>query len=217
MDHQPLTAAFFLIAHDEFEAGKLRINAELLGRGLAGAQLAELLLEYRLDITGDDRVLAVQAGETGDRIGDYVAQTIAQQPRPRLVRTWVDALAEPLTELVAGELVSSGLVTLQGGGRRLGRQVPDRYPATDLLAAARPRQQLERMLRTPASFDLRTGILGVLVGAVGIEATVLDPELDRVYLREVIDELEANLPPDLQALARGVRGASTADVTRVRR
>jgi hypothetical protein len=52
---------------------------------------------------------------------------------------------------------------------------------------------------------------------VGIEATVLDPELDRVYLREVIDELEANLPPDLQALARGVRGASMADVTRVRR
>ena len=134
-----------------------------------------------------------------------------------LVRTWVGAFNEPLTELVARELVSSGLVTRQAGGRRLGRRLPDRFPSTDLLAATRPRQQLERMLRAPQSFDLRTGILAVLIGAVGIETTVLDPELDRRDVREVIAELEENLPRGLQALARGVRGASMADVTRVQR
>jgi hypothetical protein len=218
MDHQPLAAAFFLITHDEFDDGKLRINPELLGRGLAGAQLAELLLDYRLDISDDDRVLVAQPAELDGGIGDYMVQTIAQQTRPRLVRIWVDAFAEPLVEMVARDLVSSGLVTRQPGARRLGRRLPDRFPGTDLLAAARPRQQLERMLRAPQSFDLRTGILAVLIGAVGIETTtVLDPELDRRDVREVIAELEENLPRDLQALARGVRGASTADVTRVSR
>ena len=214
MDRERLAADFFLIAHDEF-SGKLRISRDLLGCGLVGAQLAELIMANRLAVEGG-RVLVTEVRGDGDEIGAYVAESISRQTSTHSVRVWVDTFRETLYELVVRRLVEEGVVRREQGGRQLMRKRPDRFPATDLLAAARPRLRLEHMLRTPQEFDLPGAILAVLVGAVGVE-TVLDPEIDRVAARELMARLEENLPADLRSLVDGVRAAVAAVSLTVRR
>lgn len=215
MDRQRLAADFFLIAHDEF-SGKLRVSPELLCCGLVGAQLAELITENRLAVEGG-RVLVTDAqSEVGDQVGDYVVVSVARQTSTHSVRVWIDTFAEALYELIARQLINDGVVRREQGGRQLMRKRPDRFPATDLLGAARPRLRLEHMLRTPKEFDLPGAILAVLVGAVGVE-TVLDPEIDRAAARELMTRLEQNFPADLRALIEGVRAAAVAVSLTVRR
>ena len=152
----------------------------------------------------------------GDEVTTYVAESISRQTSTHSVRVWVDTFREVLYELVARRLVDEGVVRREQGGRQLMRRRPDRFPATDLLAAARPRLRLEHMLRTPQEFDLPGAILAVLVGAVGAE-TVLDPEIDRTAARELMTRLEENLPADVRALVEGVRAAVAAVSLTIRR
>ena len=214
MDLERLAADFFLIAHDEF-SGKLRISPDLLGCGLVGAQLAELIMANRIAVEGG-RVLVTEVRGGGDEVGAYVLESISRQTSTHSVRVWVDTFGEVLYELVARRLVDEGVVRREQGGRQLMRRRPDRFPATDLLAAARPRLHLEHMLRTPQEFDLPGAVIAVLVGAVGAE-TVLDPEIDRTVIRELLTRLEENLPTDVRALVEGVRAAVSAVSLTVRR
>jgi hypothetical protein len=215
MDRQRLAADFFLIAHDEF-SGKLRVSPELLCCGLVGAQIADLITANRLAVEGG-RVLATDVrSEVGDEVGDYVVESVSRQTSTHSVRVWIDTLSEVLYELVARRLVDDGVVRREQGGRQLMRRRPDRFPATDLLAAARPRLRLEHMLRTPQEFDLSGAILAVLVGSVGVE-TVLDPEIDRAVARELMTRLEENFPADLRVLIEGVEAAVSAVSLTVRR
>ena len=203
-----LAADFFLIAHDEF-SGKPRISALLLACGLAGAQLAELVTDGRI-IVESGRLLATDAGgDDNDEVGAYMVETIQQQSSTHSVRVWVETFAEMLPELIARQLVGEGVVRREEGGRQLMRRRPDRYPATDLLAAARPRLRLEHMLRTPQEFDLSGAVLAVLVGALGIES-ILDPELDRATARELIGRLRTRLPADLRDLIEGTEATAAA-------
>ena len=214
MDRQRLAADFFLIAHDEF-SGKLRISPDLLGCGLVGAQLAELIMANQLAVEGG-RVLVTEVRGDGDEVTTYIAESISRQTSTHSVRVWIDTFREVLYELVARRLVDEGVVRREQGGRQLMRRRPDRFPATDLLGAARPRLRLEHMLRTPQEFDLPGAILAVLVGAVGAE-TVLDPEIDRTAARELMTRLEENLPADVRALVEGVRAAVAAVSLTIRR
>jgi hypothetical protein len=215
MERPRLAADFFLIAHDEF-SGKPRISAVLLACGLAGAQLAELVMDGRI-IVESGRLLATDARDDGgDEVGTYVVQTIGQQSSTHSVRVWVETLAEMLPELVARQLIVDGVVRREEGGRQLMRRRPDRFPATDLLAAARPRLRLEHMLRTPQEFDLSGAVLAVLVGVLGVEPT-LDPNIDRAETRELIDRLRTHMPSDLQNLIDGVEAAVAAASLTVRR
>jgi hypothetical protein len=219
MERRRLAADFFLLAHDEF-SGKLRISADLLGCGLAGAQLAELVVTDRV-VLESGRVLVrdVQRGaaEPGDdEVGAYVAETIRRQYTSHSVRSWVETFGGVLPELVARRLVAEGVVRHERGGRQLVRRRADRYPASDLLAASRPRLRLEHMLRTPQEFDLFEAVLAVVVWALGVEAQMV-PDLDRGGARELVGRLEANLPGDLRVLVEGVRGAVAAISLTVRR
>jgi hypothetical protein len=215
MERPRLAADFFLIAHDEF-SGKPRISAVLLACGLAGAQLAELVMDGRI-IVESGRLLATDArGDGGDEVGTYVVETIRQQSSTHSVRVWVETLVEMLPELVARQLIVDGVVRREEGGRQLMRRRPDRFPATDLLAAARPRLRLEHMLRTPQEFDLSGAVLAVLVGVLGVEPT-LDPNIDRAETRELIDRLRTHMPSDLQNLIEGVEAAVAAASLTVRR
>ena len=215
MERPRLAADFFLIAHDEF-SGKPRISAVLLACGLAGAQLAELVMDGRI-IVESGRLLATDArGDGGDEVGTYVVETIRQQSSTHSVRVWVETLVEMLPELVARQLIVDGVVRREEGGRQLMRRRPDRFPATDLLAAARPRLRLEHMLRTPQEFDLSGAVLAVLVGVLGVEPT-LDPNIDRADTRELIDRLRTHMPSDLQNLIEGVEAAVAAASLTVRR
>jgi hypothetical protein len=201
---QPLAVDFFLIAHDPFDDGRLRIGPELLGCGLVGAELADLVLARRLGFDGEDLVVLDPGGQL-DEVDDYVIEAVGSQESVHPVRTWVEPLQDGLYALVGRKLVASGTVRRTQGTRRIARgRQPDRFPANDLLAASRPQQDLEAFLRAPRNLTLPAGMLAALIGVLGIDG-LLTPDLDRTFLRELLAEIEQNLPTDLRAVCDGVR------------
>lgn len=212
MSRQSLAVDFFLIAHDPFRGGRLRTSPELLGCGLVGAELADLIIARRLAVDGKHLVVVEPAGQPDD-LHDYVIETVGSQDSAHTVRSWVEPLQDGLYALIGRELVSSGTVRRQAGARRLARggRQPDRFPTDDLLTASRPRQGLERLLRKPKDLTLAYGTLAALIESVGLDG-LLDPDLDRAVLRVLLTEIEQNLPPDLQILCAGVRSVA-ADVS----
>ncbi len=214
MQRQPMVIDFFLLVHDPF-TGKLLISEDLLGCGLAGAQLGDLMMASRLQMIGG-RVTAIATSEVvTDDIAQFVVDSIVRQPDTHVVRTWTENLGPLLVELVARDMVSSGLLRRETGGGLLRRRA-DRFPAVDLLKAARPKVRLEHALRTPQELDLALGFLAALVWAVGVDR-ILDPDIDRSSARELVDEVFAHLPPTLSELVEGVRSAAAAISLRVRR
>ena len=209
MQRKHMAAAFFLMAYDEF-TGRLRISEDLLGCGVVGAQLADLILDRRVDI-GDGRVVALERGDTGDAVADYVVESVSQQPQTHVVRTWCENLAEPMREMLGRRLAAEGVL------RREQRRRGDRYPALDLLRAASPQLRLEHALRTPsADLDLVAGYTAALIWTLGVER-ILDLNMDRVSARDFVTTIHAALPPSLQDLLRGLQLAVAAVSIRVRR
>jgi Golgi phosphoprotein 3 (GPP34) len=211
-----LAADFFLIAHDPFDGGRLAISTEILGCGLVGAEVADLILARRLRVDGDDLVVGEPSGrEPGgplDEADDYVLEALAGQDSVHPVRTWVEPLQDGLYALVGDRLVASGVLRREHGTRRIGRgRQPDRFPADDLLAACAPQQRLEQLLRAPQDLTLAPGFLAALIGVLGVDR-LLNSEIDRATLREMLAEIEQNLPTDLRVLCNGVR-AVTAEVS----
>lgn len=212
MSHRALAVDFFLIAHDPFNDGKLRIGPELLGSGLVGAEIAELVMARRLRVDGECLVPLNTSGPLDD-LGDYVLENVVNQPAAHSVKSWIEPLQDGVYALVGRQLVMTGMVRREAGARRLtrgGRQ-PDRFPANDLLAATRPQQHLEQLLRAPRDLSLAAGMLAALIAALGLDG-LLDPNLDRGIMRELLIEIEQHLPADLAAVCDGLR-ALTAEVS----
>jgi hypothetical protein len=206
-----LAADFFLIAHDPFDDGRLRMRTEHLGCGLVGAKLADLMLNRRLGVDGDDLVVLEPTGRP-DEVDDYVIDAVQSQDASHPVRTWVEPLQDGLYALIARGLVTSGMLRRQQGVRRIGRgRQADRFPANDLLAACRPQQEVEDLLQTPKELTLRVGVLAALIGILGLDG-LLNLQIDRASMREILTEVELHLPGDLQAVCDGVR-AVTAEVS----
>lgn len=215
MARQPLAVDFFLIAHDPFDEGRLRVSTELFGCGLVGAELADLMLARRLGIDADDLVVLDSGGQL-DEVADYVIEAVGSQESVHPVRTWIEPLQDGLYALLGRKLVADGTVRRQQGTRRIGRgRQADRFPANDLLAASRPLQNLEAFLRAPRDLTLSAGMLAALIGVLGIDG-LLTPDLDRSTLRELLAEIEQHLPTDLRAVCDGVRAVAAEASLRAR-
>jgi hypothetical protein len=208
---QPLALDFFLIAHDPFDGGRLAISTEILGCGLVGAEIADLVLARRLRIDGDDVVVTEPGGQVDD-IDGYVLEAVDGQESVHSVRTWIEPLQDGLYALIGDRLVAAGVLRREQGTRRIGRgRQPDRFPANDLLAACAPQQRLEQLLRSPKDLTLAPGVLAALLGVLGVDR-LLTTAIDRTTLREMLVEIEQNLPSDLRTVCDGVR-AVTAEVS----
>jgi hypothetical protein len=205
MERDELAAGFFLIAHDEF-SGKLRINRERLGYGLVAAELAQLLVAGRIALADGRVVLTDSYTVEPNEVDGYVLDAVQRHVSVRSVRAWTDTLAQPLYDLISQRLEEMGVVRREGGGG-LVRRKPDRFPGVDLLAAARPRMRLERMIQSPREIDLPGAFTASLLWALGVEG-VLDPEIDRSAARELVRQVNEHLPADLHTVLAGARAAA---------
>jgi hypothetical protein len=205
MERDELAAGFFLIAHDEF-SGKLRINRERLGYGLVAAELAQLLVAGRIALSDGRVVLTDSYTVEPNDVDGYVLDAVQRHVSVRSVRAWTDSLAQPLYELISQRLEEMGVVRREGGGG-LVRRKPDRFPGVDLLAAARPRMRLERMINSPREIDLPGAFTASLLWALGVEG-VLDPEIDRSAARELVRQVNEHLPADLHTVLAAARAAA---------
>jgi Golgi phosphoprotein 3 (GPP34) len=210
-DRESLAVDFFLLAHDPFDEGRLTINAEILGYGLVGGKFADLILKRWLRVE-NDRVLASTGGVPDDEIDSYVVDAVRSQRQPHTVRSWVDPLQDELYEFIGDRVVTWGIMRREQAARRIGRgRQPDRFPATDLLTVTAPQQRLEQMMRSPRDLTLSAGMLAALLNVLGIDWAAA-PDVDRTTLREIIVEIEDNLPADLRCVYDAIK-ALTGEVS----
>jgi hypothetical protein len=213
---ESLAATFFLIAHDPFDDGRLSLRPEILGCGLVGAELADLVMGRRLGIEDEALIVTRPTGgftaspaEEIDELDKFVIEAVTSQESVHPVRTWFEPLQEGVYELVCRGLVASGVLRREQSSRRIGRsRQPDRFPANDLLAACRPQLHLPELLNSPKDLTLRAGMLAALMHALGAENR-LNVDLGRTKLRELLDEIDQYLPGDLQAICDAVRSVVT--------
>jgi Golgi phosphoprotein 3 (GPP34) len=203
-DRDSLAVDFFLLAHDPFDDGRLSVNPEILGYGLVGGKFTDLILRRWLRCD-DDRVVAVDAGTPKDEIDSFVVAAVRSQTQPHPVRSWVEPLQDELYELVGDRVVDSGIMRREQAPRRIGRaRQPDRFPAVDLLAVNAPRQRIEQMMRSPKDLTLAAGMLVALLSVLGIDRAIA-PDADRTAIREIVLEIEDNLPMDLRAVYDAIK------------
>jgi Golgi phosphoprotein 3 (GPP34) len=221
MGHSEYAPNLFLVAHDSF-TGRMEVSLELVLCGLVAAELAHLVIERRLGLADDRVVVTERAGSVrpparspedaaGAEIDDYVVTSVRQQQSTHSVRAWADSLGEVLYGLVADNLVEQGVVRRERR-RGIGRRTGDRFPAADLLRASGPRLRLDHMVREPATFNLAGAVNVALLGALGIERL-----LETEPTKEFLEELNRNLPTQLQMLMGGTAAAAAAVSLTVRR
>ena len=214
-DQDSLAVDFFLIVHDPFDGGRLSVSPEVLGCGLVGGKLADLVLDRRLRVD-DDRLVALDGAAAADEIDEYVVGAVGSQRTPHPVRSWIEPLQDELYDLIAERVVALAVLQREQGQRRLGRgRLPDRFPAANLLAAKAPQQRLEQMLRSPKNLTLRAGMLAALLKVLGVGGAIAIDQ-DRATVREILSEIEDNLPTDLRAVYDGVQTVASQFALRMR-
>jgi hypothetical protein len=217
MGHIEYAPNLFLVAHDSF-TGRMEVSRELVLCGLVASEVAHLIVERRLGIA-DDRIVVPTSGPApvdsadpaGREVDDYVVTSVRQQSSSHTVRVWAESLGEVLYGLIADDLVEQGIVRRERR-RLVTRRGADRFPAVDLLRASGPRLRLDSMVREPSTFTLAGAVNVGLLGALGIER-LLETELTKEFL----DELNRNLPGQLQMLMAGAAAAAAAVSLTVRR
>jgi golgi phosphoprotein 3 len=84
----------FLLAFHEDKGKLIPTTTENLPVGLAGAILAELVLNGRLQVEENHRLVVLDASPIQDEILDAVLEKIQSSERPRKVSYWVNQLNE---------------------------------------------------------------------------------------------------------------------------
>jgi hypothetical protein len=209
-----LADELFLIAHDEF-TGKPLSAANLLDTALAGAVLAELIVDGRVTI---DRgtVIAVDPRPWQEPLTDLVLEQILHRGNGHATRLWLEYMRTEvqICNRVGSRLASAGWVN-RVESRGLSLRASVRWPGTDANRAASPRVRLSAILgRSTQPLDLYTATLAALVRAGGLTkvVTIFDaPVVNR------IDAARQLLPLPLESLLAAVDAAVAAAALSVRR
>jgi hypothetical protein len=153
----------YLMAHHEVN-GKPFVQPRVLGTGLAGGLLAELMLLGGIVLQEDG---AVGPGRIVPRNGMayQVLNQIAAEQEAHPVQEWLLFLARTATEDVVRRLERSGYVT-RAAGR--GRWRPGRWVPVDADWAFSPLLRVRSALDAARPLDAREAVLAGLADACGL-------------------------------------------------
>jgi Golgi phosphoprotein 3 GPP34 len=195
----------FLAAHDH-DTGHLqaRLHKTGLELGLAGALLAELVLERRIDVQ-QGRIVLVSRAPMDDILGQTVLEDVVTElhvaRQPHTVRVWLAYLSHSAVVQVRNRLCYTGIVEEVPGRRRWWGGAANRYRAVDINLALGPEAEVHSLL-----VHDRAGAVPAMAFAALAEACGLLPKLawwreQRGFLRRRLCELRDQLPPALRDLA----------------
>jgi hypothetical protein len=205
----PLPDEYFLLAHHDY-TGRPHINIDVLNTGLAGAVIAELLIEGHIDVLDEKLVLCGPGSHddrTTDPMTDMVLAHIAAQTTPHPIRAWTEYLRDNVTPyaIVRERLLRAGLLQPVRGGLL---KKSTRYVATDPLTAAKPRVRLRYTAeRSDTPVDARTAMLASLAQVTGLTEVVADGANRSV--KEGLLAIAAGLPANLRVVVSGLDAAVT--------
>lgn len=162
-----LADAFLLLALDD--EGNNLVGDPGLDYGLAGAVLLDLMLAGRLDLDGD-RVVVVEAAETGDPVADAALAKVAAEGKPCKPDAWIQPLTEGLRQQILDRQVEAGVLR-RDRDRVLWVFPRVRYASatgTEPAAETAVRRELTGAVDGLGDVPARTAALLGLVQAVGL-------------------------------------------------
>jgi hypothetical protein len=187
----------WLMAHDEV-TGRLLLQPRAAGLGLAGALLAELVLDEILDITAGS-VAVTGAGPPGDALTRQVAGLMLAERDQLVVRDWLAFLGRTAAADVAGRLARSGYLTTVRGWRG------PRWVPADPDCAFAPIARIRSALGPAGSASGHGAALGGLATACGLGTRLA--QCLPVQRHRRLDAAVAQLPAGLREVIAQTRTA----------
>ena len=191
-----LLAEDLLLLLTDDASGRLSVPAAQVDAGLGGANLLELTLMNKVDISGEmdqvkpGRIIIRDPSPTGDAVLDAALEIIIahQGKKPSAVIT---PLAKNLRRTLYERLAGRGLVRAEQGSI-LGVFQTRRWPALDARHEEEVRGPMTRALVQQAEPDPRSAALIALVHALRCEHKIVDPrpyDLSRRQVRARAEEI----------------------------
>ena len=184
-----LLAEDLLLLVTDDASGRLSAPADRVDAGLGGANLVELTLRNKIDLTGEQdpgkpgRIIVRDPSPPGDAILDTALETVTayQAKRPSTV---IRPLSKNLRRTLYQRLADRGVVRADRG-RIFGVFPVRRWPAQDASDEAEVRRLMTQALVQHETPDARTAALIALVHAVGCADKIVDPRQHGLSKREL--------------------------------
>src|SRR5215469_16625910 len=184
-----LLAEDLLLLVTDDASGRLSAPADRVAAGLGGANLVELTLRNKVDLTGAQdpgkpgRIIVRDPSPPGDAILDTALETVTayQGKRPSTV---IRPLSKNLRRTLYERLAGNGVVRAER--RKIFGVFPShRWPAQDASHEAEVRRLMTQALVQQVAPDTRTAALIALVYAVGCVDKIVDPRQHGLSKREL--------------------------------
>jgi hypothetical protein len=218
-----LLAENLLLLVTDDASGRLSVPGDQLDKGLGGANLVELTLMGRVDLSEEDgagkpgRLVVRDPSPAGDEVLDAALRIVLAHAgrKPSAV---IRPLGKDLRRTLYERLAANGAVRAERG-RALGVFPVRRWPAQDAGHEAELRQLVTQALVQHAAPDPGTAALIALVHALRCEHKIVDPRLSglsRRQLRTRAEEItEGSWAPEsvrtmIDAIAAAVKAAAAA-------
>jgi Golgi phosphoprotein 3 (GPP34) len=210
-----LADEFFLAAHDH-EAARMRprLLPAVLGLGISGALLAELMMTGRIGQldgyilpAGQDVRVGRHRGGGDDPVTDRIVYLISNTPG-QSVSVWLGQLQHSVTDGVRERLVDVDLLQVTNARRWWGGTTVE-YRATDQNIAMGPEAQVFGVVSNDRRTDisLQAAMLVGLTDATGLRAKMPVWEGTPMEVRQRMADLRYALPQPLSALLTDLEAA----------
>jgi Golgi phosphoprotein 3 (GPP34) len=191
-----LIAEDLLLLLTDDAGGRLSVPAAQVDVALGGANLVELTLLNKVDLSGEGdqgrsgRIIVRDQSPTGDGVLDAALEVVVAHAGKKPVAV-IRALSKNLRQILYERLAASGVVRAEEG-RILGVFPTHRWPARDVRQEAEARELITGALMRRTAPDARTSALIALLHALRCEHKVVDARacgLSRRQLRERAAEM----------------------------
>ncbi|MFL6145664.1 MAG: GPP34 family phosphoprotein [Labedaea sp.] len=207
-----LADELFLAAHDH-DTGHLRIRLHRSGLelGLAGALLAELVLDRRIDLR-QGRIVPVSRTPMDDILSQTVLADVVSELHvagsPHTVRVWLAYLSHSSVGQVRNRLCFNGVLR-EDSGRRWWGGPATLYTAVDLTAALGPESAVHSLLTHDHAPDHTPSALAfaAFADACGLLPKITWWHEQRVGLRRRLAVLREQLPRPVRELVDQTQAA----------
>ena len=184
-----LLAEDLLLLVTDDASGRLAAAGSQVDAGLGGANLVELTLLGKVDITGEQdqgksgRIIVRDPVPPEDDVLDAALETLAarQGSKPSAV---IGPLGKNLRPVLYERLAAAGVLRAERG-RALGLFPTRTWPTQDPGHEAEVRQLVTRALVQPGEPDERTAALIALLHALRCEHKVVDPKAYQLSRRQL--------------------------------
>src|SRR5215471_613461 len=184
-----LLAEDLLLLVTDDASGRLSAPTEQVDAGLGGANLVELTLRNKVDLTGEQdpgrrgRIIVRDRSPAGDTVLDAALEILIarQGKRPAAV---IGPLSKNLRRTLYQRLADRGVVRAEKS-RILGVFPIRRWPAQDASDEAEVRRLMTQALVQQEAPDTRTAALIALAHAVGCVDKIVDPRQHGLSRRQL--------------------------------